>query len=140
VKEAAVRFHRGLASASLGALTLGLGGAACSEDQSTPEAVESLQEASQDLRDIDILDEGIAGINGALLNVSSAVEDVAESCDAVRDPADDLVDGIRNVLRALGPSQEGETDAALTVAGVVPQLNAVLVDTDALLEDVSADC
>jgi hypothetical protein len=139
VKEVAVVRHRSWVAA-LAILTMGVAAGACAEDESTSEAVVSLEQAAQDLRDVDILDEGVAGVNGALLNVSRAVDDVAETCDAVSDQADDFNDGIEDLLRALGPAAEGETDAALTVAGVVPQLNAVLDGTDEFLDEVSSEC
>ncbi len=132
--------HRAWAGAAAAALIVGAAGAGCSSDESTCDAVDSVENATEQLREVDIEDEGTAGLNGALLDLNRSLDDLTDADEGLSHAVDDLEDGIEDLLRALGPSAEGETNEALTVAAVVPQLNAVLESADVLVEDASGDC
>lgn len=112
---------------------------ACSEDQTACEAVDSLQLSADQIRQVEAEDEGVAGLAGALLNLSRAAEDAAEA-GASRDEVDELQSDIEDLQRALGPSAEGESEAAPALAAVEPQVQSVLEDTDDLLADISDEC
>ncbi|MGH9111633.1 MAG: hypothetical protein ACRDZN_04945 [Acidimicrobiales bacterium] len=131
--------HRAWSGAAAAVLIVGAAGG-CSSDESTCDAVDSVENATEQLREIDIADERAAGLNGALLHLDRSVGDLTDADEGLSDDVTDLKAEIEDLLRALGPSAEGETDAALTVAAVVPQLNAVLESADALVEDASREC
>lgn len=53
--------------------------AACSEDQTACEAPESLEQAITNVRQVELSDEEIGGLNGALLDLGRPLEDAQEA-------------------------------------------------------------
>jgi hypothetical protein len=129
---------RGPAAALAILLAGGLAGTtACSEDQSACEAAESLQQAIDEVREIDVSDEAIAGLDGSLLNLSRALED-AQGAGASEDLVDDVNREVEELQRALGPAAEGEAEASVSLAAVAPSVVAVLDGADDVLGEL--DC
>jgi hypothetical protein len=130
---------RGPAVALAAALVVGLAGAAtaCSEDQSACEAAESLQEAIDNVAQVELSDEAIAGLNGALLDLSRSLSD-AEEAGAGEDLVDDVNREVEDLQRALGPAAEGEAEASVSLAAVAPSVVAVLEGAEDVLGEL--DC
>src|SRR5918997_3526238 len=115
----------------------GVAPAACSEDQSACDAAESLQQAIDNLSEIEVSDEAIAGLNGALLDLARSLED-AQEAGADADLVDDAEDEVEDLQRSLGPAQEGEAEASVSLAAVAPSVVAVIDGAQEVLDDL--DC
>lgn len=121
------------------AIAMTAGGEACSGDRTACEAVESLQRAADQVRAIDVGDESVMGLSGALLDLSLAAEDAAEA-GASREDVDALNDDLAELQRALGPVAEGESESSTALAAVEPQVASALTGIDELLADISHKC
>ena len=97
----------------LAAVLAAAGAAGCSEDQTPCEAAESLQQAIDNVAEVELSDEAIGGLNGALLDLGRALED-AEEAGAPADLVDDIEQEVEDLQRSLGPAAEGETGGTVT--------------------------
>jgi hypothetical protein len=131
---------RGPAARLAAALVVGMvgaGTAACSEDQSACEAAESLQQAIDNVSQVELSDEAIGGLNGALLDLGRSLED-AQEAGASEELVDDVTREVEELQRALGPAAEGETEASVSLAAVAPSVVAVLEGAEDVLDEL--DC
>jgi hypothetical protein len=131
---------RGPAVTLAAALVVGLAGvgtAACSEDQSACDAAESLQQSIDNVSEVELSDEAIGGLNGALLDLGRSLED-AQEAGAPADLVDDVTEEVEELQRALGPAAEGESEASVSLAAVAPSVVAVLDGAEDVLGDL--DC
>jgi hypothetical protein len=119
------------------AVTLAL--AACSssgDDQSSfCEDREELQSSFQDLRDVNVADDGIEALD-------AAIDDVAADLSTLRASATELqpqVDGVEAALEDLQTAVEAATTPGEKVIAAVDRLSNVSVAWQAL-EDAGAEC
>jgi hypothetical protein len=120
-----------------------LAGAACSDDDTACETVTDVREQVDHVRGLDIEDESVAGLRGALLGLGRSLDDLDDLDDLgdkTEDALDDLDDRIDGLVASLGASSEGESDNTTDLAALDASRAEIVKDADDVLDDVDAHC
>jgi hypothetical protein len=142
---------RGLALPLVATLALGL--AACSDDDSSDDAVSAEEQVCEDwaqlessvtaLRDVDVVADGTDALRSAVDGVSTAVDELGDSAgDQVGDEVDALgtaVDDLGDELRGIGDDPQGES-AGTDMAALGEAVQQVATAADDLKADLQPNC
>src|SRR5262245_54882362 len=110
---------------------------ACSEDQTACEASDALEQAITNVRQVELSDEEIGGLNGALLDLGHSLQDAKEA-GAPAATVDIVTQEIEDLQHALGPVAEGEAETNVSLNAFAPQVSDVIDGSERVLDDL--DC
>src|SRR5262245_12451588 len=128
---------RGPAAALVVVLAGTVTAAACSEDETACEAADSLEQAIANVRQVELSDEEVGGLDGALLDLGRSLED-AQEAGAPAPQVDAVEQAVEDLQRALRPIAEGEAETSVPLSAFAPQVRDVLEGSERVLDELDS--